>query len=247
MSRRYDASSTADSVVASWLKKHVISSGSVPTSTALPPSGSLPEAASHELACTVHPNGLVGSDNVHAVVTAAAAAGQPCFWWIAEKNSKRPVILKVQVDAGVFAVAKRAAGGATGSSSSASAFNSVYSILSPEGFTLRDLTSAIVHKAIAQGLVPSAATDDSFVVCACIPHPHLPPAVANHAIVASAANLHTPVSDVMARLGCSCVWSARGVAPRTPVVLPIAQPLPYTLRSFNVVLAGGAPRHVPRA
>lgn len=174
---------------------------------------------------------------MHAVVTAAAAAGQPCFWWIQEKLPKRPFILKVQVDAGVFAVAKRAAG----ASSSASAFNSVYSILSPEGFTLRDLASAIVHKAIAQGLVPSTATDDSFVVCACIPHPHLPPAVANHAIVASPANLDTPVSDIMTRLGCSCLWSARGAATRNPVVLPIAQPLPYTLRSYNVVLAGIPP------
>ncbi len=214
-----------------------------PTLLESQPAGAAAAAVSLELACTVHPNGLAGGDNVHAVVTAAAATGQPCFWWITEKLPKRPVILKVQVDAGVFTVAKRAAG----PSSSASAFNSVYSILSPEGFTLRDLASAIVHKAIAQGLVPSATTEDSFVVCACIPHPHLPPAVANHAIVASAANLDTPVSDVIARLGCSCLWSARGVAPRTPVVLPIAQPLPCTLRSYNVVLAGAAPRHVLRA
>ena len=236
---RYDAASTADSIVTSWLKKHHAASSS--SSPASPPPAAAAAAATLALACTLRPCGLAASDTVLDVVTAASATGCPCFWWIQDTRAKQPLILKVSIDAGVFGGSKLGCASA-GNSSTCGAFTSVYSILCPDGFTLRDVASAVAHKAAAQGLVPptSSALDCTFVVCACSPHPHLPPAVTNHAIVGSGAHQDMPVCDVMARLGVSCQWSARGAALHAPVVLPIALPLPVALRSYNVVIAGAA-------
>ena len=192
---RYDASSTAASIVASWEKKHHAS---------LPPPPP-PASAIHELACTTRPCGLAPEDSVHAVVSAASAAAQPCFWWIQEKRSKSSGILKVRIDAACFGANGSGSTGASGSSG----ISSVFSIRSPPGCTLRDVTAAIAHKAAAHGLCSPAAAASSCIVCACLPHPHLPPAAASHVITGTGPALDMPVEDVELRLGRSCVWSAR--------------------------------------
>ena len=124
------------------------------------PSPPAPSSAPvmYHLACSVQPCGLAPEDSIHAAVS--AAAGQQCFWWIQENRPKNSGILKVRIDAACF--------GASGSSSSIS---SVFSIRSPPGCTLRDVTAAIALKAAAQGYVPLAAADSSIIVCACLPHP----------------------------------------------------------------------------
>ena len=182
----------------------------------------------YHLACSVQPCGLAPEDSIHAAVS--AAAGQQCFWWIQENRPKNSGILKVRIDAACF--------GASGSSSSIS---SVFSIRSPPGCTLRDVTAAIALKAAAQGYVPVAAADSSIIVCACLPHPHLPPAMASHVITGTGSALDMPVDDVLARLGPNCLWSVRrrmGGADAQPLALPIALPLPLTLRLHNVTIAG---------
>ena len=182
----------------------------------------------YHLACSVQPCGLAPEDSIHAAVS--AAAGQQCFWWIQENRPKNSGILKVRIDAACF--------GASGGSSSIS---SVFSIRSPPGCTLRDVTAAIALKVAAQGYVPLAAADSSIIVCACLPHPHLPPAMASHVITGTGSALDMPVDDVLARLGPNCLWSVRrrmGGADAQPLALPIALPLPLTLRLHNVTIAG---------